>query len=143
MAGRPRTMHRKVNDLASRAQASAEDLWELKPGPYRERSNPRDSVREAWQAAMSSAIHTHHKLEALAALVAEKIPAEPVGSNTPITIDGETMTLAEWARLYNNPQELILKRVKVGFDWERAITTPADMVRLVSAHRRSLTKSKA
>lgn len=42
-----------------------------------------------------------------------------------ITLDGETKTLAEWCREYRISKQLVIDRVKRGWDEETAITKPA------------------
>jgi hypothetical protein len=42
-----------------------------------------------------------------------------------ITIDGDTMTLTEWAQLYGISHHLILERLSRGWDEEHAVTKPA------------------
>jgi len=46
-------------------------------------------------------------------------------SNKLIEIDGERKTLTQWARLYHKSHNLILVRMKRGWDVEEAIVTPA------------------
>src|SRR5215470_3053341 len=114
MAGRPRTMHRKVNELVSRAERFAEDLYELMPSQYHERPNPRDPVSEAWRASMTSFAQGWRHLTELAELLAAKVRKLP-SENDLVEIDGDTMSVADWARLYGRPAQLVLERVRMGW----------------------------
>jgi hypothetical protein len=123
-------MLKKLKALIIRADAFGDDLWALMPEQYQDDApavSNRGPLGSAWRSAMTSAIDTHRHLESLAALIAAKIPQEPLTLDSVVTIDGETHQLCGWSELYGNPVELILKRFEAGWDWERAVTTPADM----------------
>ena len=92
MAGRPRTMYKRVHELLARTEALADELYALMPDQYKERPNVREPVCNAWRASMTAVAQSHSHLTTLAELIAEKIPkVSPEAA--PITIDGETMTL--------------------------------------------------
>lgn len=46
-----------------------------------------------------------------------------------VTYNGETLTLIQWARKLNVSYSLLFQRVKCGWDFEKAITTPAQVHR--------------
>lgn len=46
-----------------------------------------------------------------------------------VTYNGETLTLIQWARKLNVSYPLLFQRVKRGWDFEKAITTPAQVRR--------------
>ena len=123
MAGRPRTMHRNVNELAARAKAFAEDLWALMPKQYHDRPTPGDPICEAWRASITSAAEGWRHLTELEELLGEKV-RKVSPEDGPVTIDGETMSAAEWADLYDLPVQLVLERVRAGWDWELALVAP-------------------
>lgn len=50
-------------------------------------------------------------------------------TNRYLTIDGETLLLVEWAERYNISQNLIIYRLKAGWDVETAVTKPAKKYR--------------
>jgi hypothetical protein len=45
-------------------------------------------------------------------------------NNVLLTFAGKTACVAEWEQMYNLPKDIIRKRIKRGWDTERAITTP-------------------
>jgi hypothetical protein len=130
MAGRPRTTYKRVHELLARTEALADDLYALMPDQYRQRSNARGPICDAWRASMTAVAGSHSHLTTLAELIAGKIRKVSPDA-APITIDGETMTLAEWSRLYSIQVQIILERVEQGWDWETAVTMPADMLQSI------------
>ncbi len=123
MAGRPRTLHKNVNELTARARAFADDLWELMPRQYSERPTPGDPVCEAWRASITSAAEGWRHLTELAELLGEKVRKISPEDGL-VTIAGETMSAAEWAELYDLSVQLVLERVRAGWDWDLALETP-------------------
>lgn len=78
MAGRPRTMLKRITELTDRAKAFADDLWALMPDQYGEqylgrRAYSSDPVSEAWLASMTAAAETHRCLTELGELLANKV----------------------------------------------------------------------
>ena len=120
MAGRPRTMHKRVEELTARADALLSDSYSLMPKQYREYVNPSDSVGAAWDDAWGAVSDNCRSLEALRKLLAEKAGII-FGKNELIEIDGESKTLAEWSAEYVIPEQLILDRVRDGWDLEYAV----------------------
>ena len=58
MAGRPRTMHRKVNELAAKGLDVLSPLHELAPAQYFDeaKDGPTDPLRDAWRDAVGNMI---------------------------------------------------------------------------------------
>jgi hypothetical protein len=124
-------MLKRVDELAWRAHAYGDDLYNRMPRQYEERPNSSDPLGTAWREAVRAAANNYQAVYALRELLAKKAGIEPP-ENELITIDGDTTTLAEWARLYGIPVDLILARVRGGADWESAITEPANMPELTA-----------
>ncbi len=73
MPGRPRTTLRRLEELVQRADALGNDLFELTPAQYRDRSSRRGLANAAWQAALEAAAQNLRQIRALRELVAEKV----------------------------------------------------------------------
>mgnify|MGYP001260946171 CR=1 FL=1 len=123
MAGRPRTMLKEVSKLTLRAQVLWNDIQKLMPEQYREDSYRRDEVAESWRDASSGIATGYHGLNDLGKLLAVKAHII-VEKDQLIEIDDESATLAEWAAEYRIPEQVILDRVRCGWDWERAVMYP-------------------
>lgn len=116
-------MLKEAGKLTMRALALWQDIQKLMPEQYREESYRRDEVAEAWRQASTGIATGYHGLNDLGKLLAVKahIIAE---KDQLIEIDEESATLAEWAAEYQIPEQVILDRVRCGWDWERAVMYP-------------------
>lgn len=65
MAGRPRTMARRVNDISFRLNALSAELESLMPEQYQKPS--KDELGGAWRAAMNAVANADDLLDDLAA----------------------------------------------------------------------------
>jgi len=143
MAGRPKTMYRKVKGVADRMYALGEELFEVMPDQYKKRENTRDRIHSAWREAIADLLSGWRAVSSLCDPLAAKTgiatqPAEPVSldddvnpadpdqvaDNDMIILDGIADTLVEWAICFDIPVEVIRQRVRDGADWELALTGP-------------------
>ena len=126
MAGRPKTMHKRVEELTARALTLGNDYVALMPEQYREHVNPSDSVGAAWYKSWGQVADNWRSLEALRKLLAEKAGIM-FGKDELIEIDGESKTLAEWSAEHRISEQRILDRLRNGMDLERAVSMPIDL----------------
>ena len=73
MPGRPRTMLKRVDELAARAFDLGNELFSLMPAQYRESPNANDRIGEAWRHALDSATSSCIAIRDLRELIAEKV----------------------------------------------------------------------
>jgi hypothetical protein len=125
MAGRPKTMLKKVSSLSMRALALWNDIRRLTPEQYREEPYLRGEAAEGWRQASSGIATGYHGLNDLGKLLAVKAKII-VEKDQQIEIDEESATLTEWSAEYGVPEQVILDRVRCGWDWETAVTKPAE-----------------
>ena len=58
-----------------------------------------------------------------------KLQARNMRNNNFVTYKGETHCLSEWAELYNISYKTFWKRLKKGWEFEKALLTPIDLKR--------------
>jgi hypothetical protein len=117
-------MLKEVSKLTMRALALWQDIQKLMPEQYRKQSYRRDEVAESWRQASGGIAAGYHGLNELGKLLAVKAHIV-IEKDQLIEIDEESATLAKWAREYQIPEQVILDRVRCGWDWEYAVTKPA------------------
>ena len=84
MAGRPRTMLKRISELTARADAFGSDLYDLTPSQYVERPHPGDPLTVAWNEALRNAGFTFNAMTRLRNLLAEKVARlEEVAADRP------------------------------------------------------------
>jgi hypothetical protein len=124
MAGRPKAMLRKVSKLTMRASALWNDIQKLMPEQYRDGSSLKYPLSHSWNDASMRVAAGYHGLNELGKQLAIKAKII-VEKDQLIEIDEESATLAEWSAEYGVPEQVILDRVRCGWDWETAVTKPA------------------
>ena len=72
MAGRPRTMARKVAELEGLASELADRLDSVAPQQYRGKVNPQDALAVAWSDALNAVWMAVYELESLTDLLCAK-----------------------------------------------------------------------
>ena len=123
MAGRPKTMHKRVAAITAGVQANCDRLFGLVPKQYHKSPDDDDPTCTGWRDAMTGMARGWESLNELKKLSAAK--AGIVEDGELIEIDGDMQTLDEWSVLYQNPKQVILDRVAKGDNWENALTRPA------------------
>ncbi|HEY3393753.1 MAG TPA: hypothetical protein VGK58_13665 [Lacipirellulaceae bacterium] len=73
MAGKPRTMLKRVSELVAYADAFGAQLYAITPSQYLERHDSSDPLAAAWLDALERAAHSLHAVSALKTLLAEKV----------------------------------------------------------------------
>lgn len=72
MAGRPKTMARKITELEARALQLAQDYFELMPKMYRDQVNPQDPINQSWNKTLDQVMGLLKAIEQLGDLYRAK-----------------------------------------------------------------------
>ncbi len=72
MAGNPRKMLKRFEDIEQRASGVCSDLNDLMPEVYRERPNDRDPLGQSWAAAYDAVTNLSDVLDTLGDLLRAK-----------------------------------------------------------------------
>ena len=76
MAGRPKTMVKRVLALLKQAEALAEQFRQTMPAQYRERYDKDDEICHAWCAAWKGTMDASDRLDDLADVLCKKAGSE-------------------------------------------------------------------
>jgi hypothetical protein len=77
MAGRPRTMAKRLATLLAKATELGNEFLAVMPATYRERPIA-DPLCEAWKDRLTDLADTYHSIDRLLGLLQAKVPAPPV-----------------------------------------------------------------
>ena len=76
MAGRPRTMAKRVDSLLVKSAELYNEFFAVMPATYRDRPTS-DPVSEAWNEALTQLGYAYHSVNGLLELLQAKVPAPP------------------------------------------------------------------